>query len=445
MKPSAYEVNFDALVGPTHFYGGLSPGNLASTQHAKQFSNPKEAALQGLKKMKLLTHLGVRQAVLPPQERPYLPFMRQLGFQGDTQWLLRQAHDHCPAAFYAAYSSSGMWVANMATVSSSTDTQDARVHITPANLISNLHRSIEAPLHHQLLKVIFSDKKHFSIHDPLPSQATFSDEGAANHNRLCSEHGKKGVHLFVYGREKSTNRLPKIYPARQTLEASQAIVRLHGLDSQQVLFVKQNPDVIDKGVFHNDVISTVNQQVFLYHEQAFEKTDTVINELQSKVDFPLILLPVSREELSVQEAVESYLFNSQIVTLPDQTMTLIVPMECQKNVKASRVIERIKKEDNPIKSAHFVDCRQSMENGGGPACLRLRVVMQEKEIRSCKGNLFLQEGLYEQLVQWVNRHYRDRLTFEDFLDPQLVNESYTALDELSSLLQLGSLYSFQKV
>lgn len=445
MKPAAYEVNFDALVGPTHFYGGLSPGNLASTQHAKQFSNPKEAALQGLRKMKLLTHLGVRQAVLPPQERPYLPFLRRLGFQGDTQQLLKQAHDYCPAAFYAVYSSSGMWVANMATVSPSTDTQDARVHMTPANLISNLHRSIEAPLHHQLLKVIFSDQKYFSIHDPLPSQAVFSDEGAANHNRLCSEHGKRGFHFFVYGREQSTDHLPKIHPARQSLEASQAVARLHGLDSQYVLFAKQNPDVIDKGVFHNDVISTANQQVLLYHEQAFEQTEIVINQLKSTVDFPLILIPVLQEELSVKEAVESYLFNSQIVTLPDETMTLIVPMECQETIKAAKVIDRIKKDDNPIGSAHFVDCRQSMENGGGPACLRLRLVLQEEEIRACKGNLFLQESLYDQLVQWVNRHYRDRLTFEDLLDPQLVSESYTALDELSSLLQLGSLYSFQKV
>lgn len=45
-----YELNMDGLVGPTHNYAGLAPGNIASLNYASVASNPQAAALQGLKK-----------------------------------------------------------------------------------------------------------------------------------------------------------------------------------------------------------------------------------------------------------------------------------------------------------------------------------------------------------------------------------------------------------
>ena len=51
-KNMAYEFNFDGLVGPTHNYAGLSVGNVASTSNSNLIAKPKEAAKQGLQKMK---------------------------------------------------------------------------------------------------------------------------------------------------------------------------------------------------------------------------------------------------------------------------------------------------------------------------------------------------------------------------------------------------------
>ena len=58
--------------------------------------------------------------------------------------------------------------------------------------------------------------------------------------------------------------------------------------------------------------------------------------------------------------------------------------------------------------------------------------------------ILLTDVLYEQLVVWVKKHYRETLSVEDLCDPQLIDESMTALDELTDLLALGSIYPFQK-
>ena len=93
-----------------------------------------------------------------------------------------------------------MWVANAATVSPGTDTEDGKVHITAANLPSQFHRSIEAPVTAAILKRVFSDAEYFEHHEPLPSNLYCADEGAANHMRLCSDHGDTGLEVFVFGR-----------------------------------------------------------------------------------------------------------------------------------------------------------------------------------------------------------------------------------------------------
>ena len=281
----SYEVNFDGLVGPTHNYGGLSYGNVASQSNSQQASNPKEAALQGLAKMKALMEMGFQQGVLAPQERPDVAALRKLGFAGTDAQVIQQAAQQAMPLLVASCSASSMWVANAATVSPSADTADGRVHFTAANLNCKYHRSIEHPTTSRVLGAMFADPKHFAHHAALPAVAQFGDEGAANHTRFCREYGEAGVEFFVFGRSAFDTRYPapQKYPARQTLEASQAVARLHGLSDDGVVYAQQNPSVIDQGVFHNDVIAVGNGEALFYHEDAFLDTEQMLAELQGKL------------------------------------------------------------------------------------------------------------------------------------------------------------------
>ena len=100
-------------------------------------------------------------------------------------------------------------------------------------------------------------------------------------------------------------------------------------------------------------------------------------------------------------------------------------------------------EDKTFDRVEFVDLRESMDNGGGPACLRLRVVLTPDELASVASGVFLTDELVTQLENWIDRHYRESLTAADLADPDLMKESYQALDELTDLLRLGAIYDFQ--
>jgi succinylarginine dihydrolase len=446
MKPC--EVNFDGLVGPTHNYGGLSYGNVASQSNSQQGSSPREAARQGLAKMKALMEMGFTQGVLAPQERPDVAALRRLGFAGsDAEVIVQAARDAMPL-LVANCSASSMWVANAATVSPSADTADGRVHFTAANLNCKYHRSIEHPTTSRVLRAMFANPTHFAHHDALPAVAQFGDEGAANHTRLCRDYGEAGVEFFVYGRSAFDARLPapQKYPARQTLEASQAVARLHGLSEEGVVFAQQNPAVIDQGVFHNDVIAVGNGELLFHHQDAFLDSDGVLAQLQAKLAArggQLQSICVPRAEVSVDDAVRTYLFNSQLLSRADGTMLLVVPEECRANPRVWTYLERLTAQDAGIAEVKVFDLKQSMRNGGGPACLRLRVALKADELAAVNPGVILTPALYETLNDWVERHYRDRLVEADMADPQLLIECRTALDELTQILKLGSVYPFQ--
>lgn len=445
--PNVQEVNFDGLVGPTHNYAGLAHGNVASMRHGGLASNPREAALQGLAKMKALKDAGYPQGVLPPQQRPDLGALRDLGFTGSNAEVLERASREAPQLLRAVCSASSMWTANAATVTPSIDAPDARVHFTPANLQSSFHRFLEPQTTARVLAAIFRDEAHFAHHPVLPATPAFSDEGAANHTRLAATHGDPGVHLYVYGRQAFGGQVePKRFPARQTLEASQAVARQHGVSEAQTVFAQQHPEAIDAGVFHNDVIAVGNGPVLLYHEMAFLDEQRTLDELRRKMTTPLIPVRVPSEAVSLDDAVSSYLFNSQLLTQPDGSgaMTLVVPGECEENEAVWRTIQdHLLAGNNPINEVVVKDVKQSMRNGGGPACLRLRIVLSELERQGLTGRVLLDDTLYGELTEWVNRHYRDSLTPDDLADPQLAEETLTALDELTRLLNLGSVYPFQ--
>jgi succinylarginine dihydrolase len=433
------EVNFDGIPGPTHNYAGLARGNLAAERNASRVAHPREAALQGLAKMRALAVRGVAQAVLPPHERPALHALRALGFAGSDADVLARAAREAPSLLAACSSAAAMWVANAATVSGSQSTADGRVHFTPANLATHFHRALEAPTTTRVLRAIFTDSGRFVVHDALPPSPQTGDEGAANHTAFAG-----GVEFFVWGRRGyGPGPLPSRHPARQTLEASQAIARRHGLSPPRTVFAQQHPHAIDAGVFHNDVIAVGHGTTIFCHERAWLDTHAVLSDLHRALDGRLQAIVVRDGEVTVDEAVATYLFNSQLVDRPEGGLLLVAPAECVAHPRVSAYLDRLLGGGGPIAEVVTFDLRESMRNGGGPACLRLRVPLDAAQRAAIRANVFLDEALADALEAWIRRHYRERVAPADLADPALRDESCRALDELSRLLKLGSIYPFQ--
>lgn len=446
MGTGVQEWQFDGLVGPTHNYAGLSFGNIASEKNAGSVSNPRAAALQGIDKMRFVRGLGLPQAFFPPQRRPIISLLQQLGFGAGHSAAaiantLENAYKNAPHLLASCYSSSFMWAANAATVSPSSDTKDGRLHFTPANLISHLHRSAEAMTTWHTLKTIFHNEALFAVHKPLPAAARLADEGAANHMRACASHGSEGIHLFVYGTEENAVKKPQAFPARQHREAGEAISRAHGLASERILHIQQCPDAIDRGVFHNDVIAMNTSRLMIAHEKAFLHRDQVVSQLE-RMEIPdFTYLEIREEDLSVQEAVRSYLFNSQLLELPDGGFAILAPGECETSAAANMVLRRLVEGNPVVSTVHYLNVRESMRNGGGPACLRLRVVMTEAESHAMHPGVILTEAKAHALIQWVTTHYRDRLALADLRDPAFLPELETAYAALATLLEMPDLYA----
>jgi succinylarginine dihydrolase len=450
------EANFDGIVGPTHNYAGLSRGNVASARHRGETSRPRDAALQGLAKAAAVAGLGVAQGWIPPQERPHVPTLRAHGFSGSDRAVVASAAREAPHLLAQASSASAMWTANAATVTPSADSGDGRVHLTVANLRAMPHRAIEPPQTLRTLRAIFADEARFAVHEALPARGAsgtpseFGDEGAANHTRLTRDARSggevPGVHLFAFGAQAGgAGPRPARFPARQTLEASRAIATRHGIAPARCVWAQQHPAAIDQGVFHNDVISVGNGNVLLAHEHAFVDQHRMLDDLDAALGGTLRTVTVSSGDVTVKDAVETYLFNSQLLTLPDGTMALVMPGECAAHAGVSRAVQAMIDDPScPVKRAVHLDVRESMRNGGGPACLRLRVPLTAAELEAVVPGCLWSPGRHAALEAWVRRHYRETLVPADLADPQLLEESRTALDELTRLLGTGPIYEFQR-
>jgi succinylarginine dihydrolase len=443
----AREVQFDGIVGPTHNYGGLSPGNVASLAHEGQTSNPRAAARQGLAKMRFVRGLGVPQAVLPPHDRPSLASLRRLGFSGSDEAILAAAGAGDGLLLRLCASASAMWTANAATVAPSSDTDDGRVHLTAANLQQMFHRAIEAPTTTRVLERIFADEARFCVHAPLPGGGQLADEGAANHLRLATSLG--AAHVFAWGRRgfrdaSADASNPRRHPARQTREASEAVMRLHRLQPDRCFFPRQHPDGIDQGAFHTDVLAVGNGAFLMLHDLAFAEVDRLVADLRRALGDELVFVRASNEELPVDRAVAAYPFNSQIVATADGSLAIVAPEDAREDPASRAFLERVLQSGGPVRAVHYIDVRQSMHNGGGPACLRLRVPLRDDETGALGARVLLDDALHDALAGWIDRHYRDRLAPADLADPALVRESLQALDELTQILSLGSVYDFQR-
>ncbi|HEX8528334.1 N-succinylarginine dihydrolase [Allosphingosinicella sp.] len=413
------EINFDGIIGPSHNYSGLSLGNLASSIHSGLVSHPRAAALQGIEKMRHNLGLGLPQGILLPHRRPDLAWLKEL----DTS--VAEVPDSLrPAAF----SASAMWAANAATVSPAPDSADGLCHITVANLRTMAHRSHEWPQTLAQLRIAFGKSDRFVVHPPVPP--TFGDEGAANHMRLAPRHEFPGVEIFVYGRRGG------LFPVRQHVEAGRAIARRHALDPERTLFVSQSEEAIAAGAFHNDVVAVANEYVLLAHEQAFEDRASFYAEL-ARVMPEAVIIEVPASEVSLADAVASYMFNAQLVTLRDGGMALIVPQEARATPSVWRWLEALVAGNGPIRELTVVDVRQSMANGGGPACLRLRVVADPWDV----DNRFMVNGeKLDLLADLVAAHWPEQIAPDDLRNPALwerIEAARLALCESLDLRELG--------
>lgn len=443
----AIEANFDGLVGPTHNFGGLSDGNVASLANRDAVSRPRDAALYGLAKMKALADLGYAQGVLPPHERPFLALLRAAGFSGTDRAVWERAWREEPQLARNASAAAAMWTANAATVSPGADTADGKVHFTPANLSTMLHRSIEPWTTQRALKAVFADQSAFVVHPPLPSHALFSDEGAANHMRLSATDAAPGVEVFVWGREGMAPAIGK-YPVRQTREAGAAIARRHGLDPARTLFIKQHPAAIEAGAFHNDVVAVANGPVLFCHERAFDDLDGAMAAIAAAAQgrFEPIFVIARQSQISLADAVASYLFNSQLLPRRDGAgWMLVAPNEVRDHPRALAYVDELLAQAGPIREVRTFDLRQSMRNGGGPACLRLRVELTADQQAKLTPGFWLTPDLYAALGDWVRTHYREELAPDDLRDPDILGETRRALDALTQILPLGPrFYDFQR-
>ena len=411
------EINFDGIVGPSHNYAGLSLGNLAATAHSGDVSYPRAAALQGLAKMRHNLALGLAQGFFVPLPRPNQGYLARLGADAQTERALTAA----------AWSASSMWTANAATVSPAPDTRDGRCHLTPANLVTMPHRAQEWPDTARQLTLAFADSAHFALHEPVPS--SFGDEGAANHMRLCEEHGGPGVEVFVYGRPGGP------FPARQHEQASRAVARLHGLDPARTVFTEQNPAAIAAGAFHNDVVAVANGRVLFTHAEAFADQAQAHDAIRAA--FPqLEVVEVPSSAVTLAEAVRTYLFNAQLVTLPEGEMALIVPSECTESPAVSSWLDAMLAGNGPIRRVLPVDVRQSMANGGGPACLRLR---EEADPVTVDPRFLLDERRADRLEQVIARAWPEQIDPADLGRDTLTQSVVSARQALLDALELEEL------
>jgi succinylarginine dihydrolase len=451
MHTTATEISFEGMPGPSHSFGGLAYGDFASMASAGKTSKPRMAAKQCINKIRLLVHQGVPVVILPPHERPAFWFLRNIGYQGTDQQILQEVRKSASWLLPIVYSSSGMWCANSATVIPSADAADGRCHVIVANLAANLHRSLEPRFVFKVFRYILPESAGFDVHAGIPNDPHFWDEGAANHVRVA--HNGPGLHLFVYGRRAwgsyaGLQRNGKQITGRQTNEASLAVARLSHLPADRILLAQQSQAVIDRGVFHNDVICMGAGTTLIVHKLAVHYWGQLRDDLQryaTLLDLDgLNIVEISEEEISVDECVRTYLFNSQVVQLAEGKLLIICPAACQQSEQARNVLENLHSALGPGLTTEFVDLSESLANGGGPACLRLRMAVTEQQFRAISERSAIADAeLLDRLERIVDDRYQEALTLEQLGDPAFAQECLSTLEEVAGLLGYRKIYEFQ--
>jgi succinylarginine dihydrolase len=245
--------------------------------------------------------------------------------------------------------------------------------------------------------------------------------------RLAATHGAAGMEVFVYG----VGGGP--FPARQHVEASKAVARLHRLDPGRIVFAAQSEQAIAAGAFHNDVVAVANGPVLFAHEQAFADKEALLAALGAGVaGFEYV--EVAAADVPLADAIASYLFNAQLVTLGDGSMVLVAPTECRDTPSVRAWIERHLASNGAIRAVDFVDVRQSMANGGGPACLRLRVVCDPATVDP---RFLVDAAKLDRLAAVVAAHWPEAIAPGELGDAALIARVTAARGALLDALDLS--------
>ena len=178
--------------------------------------------------------------------------------------------------------------------------------------------------------------------------------------------------LFVWGRE-AWETWTGAYPARQTLEASQAIARRHG--AHRPVFARQAKAAIAGGVFHNDVVCVGAKTCLLFHERAFEDKAAMMDGVRRAAEglFEPEFIEVSAADLPLPKTrVKSYLFNSPTpgAAQLEARLTLLSPTETRNNPRArlaAEAIARLQRRD-PAVSITSTCARACATAAAPPAC-----------------------------------------------------------------------------
>jgi succinylarginine dihydrolase len=340
---------------------------------------------------------------LLPHPRPHRGWLARLG---------TTIEDADPVIAANAMSASAMWAANAATVSPAPDTLDGKCHLTPANLRTMPHRSNEWRSTLGQLLIAFRDGAHFQVHPPVPPA-----------------YGEPGIEIFVYGVSGGA------FPARQHVEASKAVARLHLLNPERTIFVEQSAAAIAAGAFHNDVVAVANERVLFAHEEAFADKQPLTEACQRLVP-GFEYVEVAAADVPLTDAVSSYLFNAQLVTPPDGETTLMIPTEARNTPTVWRWIERHLGGNGPIRRVEVVDVRQSMANGGGPACLRLRVVADPATVDP---RFMVDPAKLDRLADVVRQYWPEQIHQDELQQPALIAKVELARSALLEMLGLPEL------
>ena len=169
----------------------------------------------------------------------------------------------------------------------------------------------------------------------------------------------------------------------------------------------------------------------------------LLKNLEAKID-NFQFIEISDSEIPLKNIIDSYLLNSQLATNGQNEMMLILPEEVKSYETCMAWLDKLK-QISDIKLYDFVNIKQSMMNGGGPACLRLKVVLDENETKELNQNFLMTSDRLDAIKSLIEREYRDNLHPDDLPDPNLLDESRRVLDELTQIFDVGSIYEFQKL
>jgi succinylarginine dihydrolase len=210
---------------------------------------------------------------------------------------------------------------------------------------------------------------------------------------------------------------------------------MHLLDPARTLFTEQSEAAIAAGAFHNDVVAVANERVLFAHEQAFADKGALLDACERLVPgFDYVEVPAA--EVPLEDAIRSYLFNAQLVTPPDCQPTLIVPTEARETPSVWRWIERHVAGNGPIRRVEVVDVRQSMANGGGPACLRLRVVADPATVDP---RFIADAAKLDLIADVIRREWPEQIHNDELQQPRLIAQIEQARAALLQALDLSQL------